>query len=372
MSPLLKFIVAAFLAFVALYAYSQKKIVAEDFALGSENVHITEQWNGDSFTASSVDDIVQLVHREAAEQKSRRKKYVLWLGNSQLHTINQFKPGDHIAPYWLRSGLKQPNSIAPLGLSLPNANLQEFLMLNEFAKMNLPIRALILEIVFDDLREDGLRDEFSVMLTSKVRDKIESLPIGVEMLSRMKAAEPPSGSKENTGLEGFVQKRIEDKLTQSLANVWPLWKERPDLRANFLTDLYFTRNYVFGIKPTSVRRIIKPRYERNMQALEAMLAGFHREGIPVVIYIAPIRQDHSLPYAANEYENWKKKIEILAQTYSATYLNLEALVPSSLWGTYHQDDIDFMHFQGEGHMLVAKALLPVLEGVLKVRKEHAL
>lgn len=371
MNLLLKFFIAAVLAFVALYAYSQKRIVAEDFALGSENTHVFEQWNGDSFTASTVDDICSLVRREATNQEKTDKKYILWLGNSQLHTINQFKSGDHLAPYWLRADVARPDNFVPLGLSLPNANLQEHFIISEFVKSHLPLRALILEVVFDDLREDDLRDEFSAMLTPETRGKIATLPIGEEILSRTKATEKSGNSKENIGLQGFVQKNFEDILTQRLGSVWPLWEERQNLRVSFLIDLYFARNYVFGIKPTSVRRMIPSRYERNMKALEAMLADFQHEKIPVVIYIAPIRQDQHLPYDANEYESWKKKVAVLAQTYSASFLNLEALVPPSLWGTYHKDDIDFMHFQGEGHKLVAKAILPALERVLKVNKERA-
>jgi hypothetical protein len=38
-----------------------------------------------------------------------------------------------------------------------------------------------------------------------------------------------------------------------------------------------------------------------------------------------------------------------------------------LWGTYHGDDIDFMHFQGEGHKLLATALLPHVQAMLRTR-----
>ena len=41
--------------------------------------------------------------------------------------------------------------------------------------------------------------------------------------------------------------------------------------------------------------------------------------------------------------------------------------PGDNWGSYTGDDIDFMHFQGAGHRLVAEALLPHVEEMLAGR-----
>jgi hypothetical protein len=54
-------------------------------------------------------------------------------------------------------------------------------------------------------------------------------------------------------------------------------------------------------------------------------------------------------------------VETLARRHGVLLLNLETLVPPQYWGTYHKDDIDFMHFQGEGHRLLAEALRPAVE-----------
>ena len=56
----------------------------------------------------------------------------MWLGNSQLHTINQFQSGQHIAPYWLRQKAQDPSCFWPYGFSLPNANFQEFFILSSY------------------------------------------------------------------------------------------------------------------------------------------------------------------------------------------------------------------------------------------------
>ena len=155
-----------------------------------------------------------------------------------------------------------------------------------------------------------------------------------------------------------MQKDIEDKLNARLGDLFPLWKDRTNLRNLLLTDLYYTRNALLGIKPTSVRKMIPPRYHRNMQAFAAILQEAERLRIRVVAYIAPIRQDYSLPYDRSQYEAWKEQIAAMTTARGALLLNLERIVPNNLWGSYHADDVDFMHFRGKGHELLAQAILP--------------
>jgi hypothetical protein len=149
--------------------------------------------------------------------------------------------------------------------------------------------------------------------------------------------------------------------------VFPLWAARPFLRGQFLDDLYWSRNWILGITPSTVRKPILPRYDRNMQALEAMLADLERHHIPVVGYIAPIRHDLPIPYEVASYDSWKGEVITLAGKYGVTVLNLENLVPNDEWGSYHNDDVDFMHFQGSGHILVADALRPT---VFRLLSDH--
>lgn len=98
-----------------------------------------------------------------------------------------------------------------------------------------------------------------------------------------------------------------------------------------------------------------------MAAVEAQLSEARDKHVPVVAYIAPIRNDVPHPYNSVEYARWKSVGEPLAHKYGATFINHENLVPGGLWGSYHGDDIDFMHFQGTGHQLLAKAVLPYVE-----------
>ncbi|RPI42580.1 MAG: hypothetical protein EHM59_17510 [Betaproteobacteria bacterium] len=359
-----RLLLAVVIAALALHVYGNRRIVAEDFALGAENFHGHEDWNGTRFTASSPKEIAALLRELPAASSTPRPATVLWLGNSQLHAVNQFKAGDHLAPYWLRKDWPCPDCLLPLGVSLPNASLQEFLVLYHAASTRVAIDAVIVAAVFDDLREDGLRPELDALLTEELRQRLQASEVGRGILERTAQASGATRSAENVGLEGFVQKTFEDRLTAGLGAVWPLWEKRPELRAHLLTDLYYLRNHALGIKATSVRPMIAPRLERNMRALEALLSDCRARGIPVVVYIAPIRHDLPLPYDAREYSAWKTRLQTLVHEHHARLLNLESLVPPQYWGTQQGDQIDFMHFQGSGHRLVAEALNPVLRRML--------
>lgn len=367
-------IFGAFIAGICLVLYGQHRIDAENFGLGPETTRTSETLDdGRKYTAGFLDEIIDVMHDFSTSSGSRssgREQKILWLGNSQLHAINQFKKGQHVAPYWFLSDFGCSRCLVPLGISVGNANLQEHYVLSRYVAGATPIDGVVLELCFDDLREDGLRPEFSKILSKDVRRAISEKFIGAEILAAWeKTGTAAKGLDESAGLDGFVQKHLEDGVSAALGKVLPLWNERPGLRARLMVDLYIVRNAVFGIKTTSVRKMIRPRYEKNMRALTEIFSNFRGRGIPVLAYIAPIRQDHALPYDLAEYEAWKVEVGALARLYDVRFLNLEELVPERFWGTVPaNDDVDFMHFQEEGHKLLARALVPHVRAMLEKRR----
>jgi hypothetical protein len=356
---------AAAIALGLLYAYDGRHVDADTFGLAPTDGLSAESWDGQTFSASSVAAIVevtaQIKANRPAEADSCEPFTILWLGNSQLHYVNQFERGDHIAPYWLRRELDCPASTVPLGFSLPNANIQEHYILSRYVTRRVPIRMMLLELCFDDLREDGLRPDFSALLADTQLDDDEQVASAI--VSRARSQQTTDTTEENAGLEGFVQKRVEDRLDSALGDVWPLWSHRQDLRVNVLTDLYNTRNAALGITPTTVRRLIPARYDRNMEALASLLRDAREKGIAVVAYVAPIRQDIPIPYDVAEYEQWKTAVGELVREHNARLINLEELIPADLWGSYVGDAVDFMHFRGPGHQILARALLPAVTAI---------
>jgi len=366
---LVALLLSMLVALISLYAYDGRRIQADDFALGKENTSRAEGWNGIPFTGHTIADISAIVSQYSILQSkpdSKEQKIIAWFGNSQLHTINQYKQGEHLAPYWLRKLAPCQACLVPLGLSLSNANPQEEFVLSQYVARSVPFSTLVLEVEFMGFREDGLRGEFSKIASDDLVNALRAYPVGGDLaVLAGGAAKKGDDVGERSGLDSVVQQDVEDYLSGKLSEIWPLWKDRVNLRASLLGDLFTFRNWIFNISSQSERRIIKPRYQRNMRALEDLLASFRDANIPVVLYFAPVRQDKPLPYDRTEYARWKEQVGFLARSYSASCINLEKLVPPQHWGSNFGTDIDFMHFQEEGHKLVAEGLYPVVQRVMR-------
>ena len=94
-----------------------------------------------------------------AGQRSRgATQAALWLGNSQIHEVNQWKPGETTASPLLFDSLRQ-HGLDLLTFSFGNASLQEHYVMFEHLRQRMPLKVLILPVVFDDMREEGLRHD---------------------------------------------------------------------------------------------------------------------------------------------------------------------------------------------------------------------
>lgn len=294
-------------------------------------------------------------------EKRHAVNSVLWLGNSQVHAVNQLQPGETNSTPLLFERLKEDN-LDLVTFSQPNANLQEHLVLFEYLKRQLPVKVLILPIVFDDTREDGLRKEVADFLNDpSVNKALVNTSIGLKIQKNNKPL-ASTDNEDTAGISHTLQQKVERALNIWLADTSILWAARPEIRGQLMLKLFILRNMVFGIKPTSKRKIIRSRYQDNFAALEGILASAKDAGITALLYIVPLRSDVEGPYVASEYFQFKTDVQLLAKKYHVAFFNLESLVPSELWGTKVSttggvsQEIDFMHFQADGHKLLADKL----------------
>jgi hypothetical protein len=110
------------------------------------------------------------------------------------------------------------------------------------------------------------------------------------------------------------------------------------------------------------------RYIMNMDALKATVKSANEQGIKVILYIVPLRNDVKVPYDLEQYGKFKSEIKLISQGFKARFVNFENLVHDKLWGTKNTttlggdgQELDFMHFQGGGHKLLADALFEELK-----------
>jgi lysophospholipase L1-like esterase len=118
-----------------------------------------------------------------------------------------------------------------------------------------------------------------------------------------------------------------------------------------------------GVNPSSKRKVIKGRYQDNMNALRATLELAKENSSHVLVYIAPLRSDVEIPYIKSEYDSFKNEVQMLTKELHAQFVNFEDLVPADLWGSKggttigEKTELDFMHFQAGGHTLLANEVV---------------
>ena len=292
-----------------------------------------------------------------------RASLIIWLGNSQLHAINNYLQGDLNAPALLANRVERKGADL-VTFSQGNANLQEQYVVYEYVRTRVKISQLILPVVFDDFREDGLRDELAVLLKSEtVKHRLSETAFGSRLTASINS-KIASGFKSPDNSPQYYVEAILDRVLESRIH---LWQARGQMRGDIFLSLYRLRNTLFGITPNTKRKVIPNRYFYNLSALDALLKSATEAGIKVVMYIAPINTNNGeFPYDKAEYQRFKDGLEILAQKYGVTYRNFENLIPKSLWGRKNsttiggEGEIDYMHFTSAGHLVLADQIEPLL------------
>jgi hypothetical protein len=350
------------LALLLVLFGGEKTDFEEASAFGAQTTSVYASIEGHPIHCSGGHDANHCI---AGARARKAQRSVLWLGNSQVHAVNQWEKGQTNAAPILFEALNT-HDLDLLTFSQPNANLQEQYVLFEYLIKQLPIRALILPVVFDDLREEGLREDIA-SLAHDTTSALSKTKIGRKLLATTQG----TGQNEDTaGIRQTIQERTEKSLNSWLSSNSRLWEARPEMRGKLFTNLYLARNSLLGIKATSKRKIIRGRYTANLSALEEILITAKANDIRVVLYIVPLRNDVETPYVQDEYNHFKSNLETLATKFGSRYANLENLVPAKLWGVKaatglgKESEIDFMHFQSEGHQLLAHKLKQLVIEIL--------
>ena len=347
------------------------QIHLEEFALGKNTKTLMASAGNKKIHCSDLKDLNLCI--EGYKIDRNNSPVILWLGNSQLHAINQYQLGNETAAPQIHRILKEYNFYT-LTLSQPNANLQEHYLLFAYLLDRLPLKTLILPIVFDDMRENQIRTDIQSVLKDQASYKrINETLLGKSLISRFNDKDL-ADNKSNV-LKDTKQTEFENLLDEKLGNIWSLWTKRDIFRGELLGKLYLLRNSVFGIKATTTRKIIKGSYVKNINAYQDILKLALDNKIKVLVYIPPIRNDIKIPYDVKEYNSFKNEIKNIAEEYKVYFTSLEDLVPSEFWGRKAStnlkgdEEVDFMHFQAEGHRLLAEAIFLEISNIWQLSKK---
>jgi len=192
------------------------------------------------------------------------KPVILWIGNSQLHGVNQFQPGQSNCVAFLFHQLKATNREV-LGMSYPNANLQELLMSAVYFSKQVPVKAIVAPVFYDDMRETGIRNDLH---DQQMLNAIANEPAYFKELKEVNKLlvdtnTTHTATNDYNGIRETLQDRSERFLNNKFDEHWVIWNSRADFRARLFNDLYITRNMLLGIKPNSVRKMIPGNYQDN-------------------------------------------------------------------------------------------------------------
>lgn len=338
----------------------------EDLALGDQTASVFGSVNGDKVFCGSIAEAPECLG--PARQRNLAKR-VVWLGNSQLHSINQPKPADRTAPVLLAEW-RRAEGTEVIGFSMPNASLTELLVVAAYLDSDRPIDVLIVPLFLDDMREQKVREALRPAVEApELKARLQQFGAGryaIDLLAKAAVADAPA---ETHALS--LQQKSENFLTDRLERCCDVQTTRNLARGEIEVQAFMFRNWAFNITAQSVRPIIPTTYAQNMAALEDIFRLARARSTRVIAYIPPLRQDFKPPYDPQQYAQFKAQTRTLAGRYGVRWVDLDRLVPGRYWGTKAATrtggapELDFMHYQGPGHLLLAEAMQPLVSEALK-------
>jgi hypothetical protein len=338
----------------------------ETLALGEATKSVYGSYAGDKIFCGSLDEAPECLGPAKARNLPHQ---LLWLGNSQLHAINQPKPSDATAPILL-ARTERPRGVEVQAMSFPNASMIEFYLAYLYQQQQRRIDVLVVPMFLDDTREGSVRD---ILVPIADDPKIAAI-LRANAAGRRIIADLPAKAKDaagGTGHDTSLQARSEAAITAALESCCGFQTMREKARGQIEIQVYMFRNWLFNVNAQTARPIIPDIYDANMAALDAMLADAARHGTRVITYIPPLRQDVKAPYNPADYARFKAETRAMAARHGAVWTDIDAIVPGPLWGTKAatrtggDPELDFMHFQEPGHVAVAQKILPLVEAAVK-------
>ena len=338
----------------------------ENLALGETTLPVYGDYGGDKIFCASLEELPLCLEPANKRNLSRT---VFWLGNSQLHAINQANPGDKTAPVLLAEALR-PKAIEVQALSFPSGSLSEFYLSYLHVREKLKVDVMVVPLFLDDTREGSIRAMLTPIASEAVAHAhLGKTAAGRSILAAVAAEEVNVGAPLNEPVH--LRDSSEIALTGFLQRCCLFQTMREKARGQIAIQAFLFRNWIFGITAQSVRPIIARAYAFNMGSLDQFLADAKTQNTKVILYIAPIRQDVSPPYDPAEYKKFKLETGAMAEKHGAVWVDLDNIVDSPFWGTKAATvmgggaELDFMHYQEPGHVMLAEKILPLVKGALK-------
>lgn len=347
-------LISIFLSIVFIYFFSSNKKF-EELAFGQQtSAYYAKDINQKQIHFSSISNYINKL-------TNSYNKNILFLGNSQSHSINQIK--DYESNYIELLNKKLKSDIS--GLSYPNANIIEFYLSLKILTNYFKYNTVVIPLFFDDFRELDIK----LGIKNKFIEDSLSLDFKSELSNYISLKIKKNIDKEfnNPQKKNLSFQEISELEITNFLDDFTFWQRREQIRGEFFLFLYKLRNTLFNIKANTERPLISKNFELNILALERVIKLCENKKINLILYIPPIRKDVKIPYNIKEYEYFKKKIEEISNKYNfIKHIDLDFIVEGKNWGVkdatnlIDKYELDFMHFNYEGHKQLAASLEALL------------
>lgn len=368
--------IVGFLLFVLL-CFHYKDFDPSEAGLGFQTVSRKVDDDGYRWCFSnSFED----AHGRLEYLKKSRRKLGLWLGASQLYAINDWSPGERIAVAHADQLSAETGQFGIALTAMPNGNFNEMLVvLTNILSRQAQLDFIIVGLVFDDLREPGIRESLHDSIPELSADDVSKYGVGIQhLIGQKKDADRSGGNNADTveraTISGTPQEHLEQSLTGLMDQFVPGFSARNRARAAVEVALRREVTFTVGsiLNAAGLRKNVAPPIpssERrwNHAAFESILKIAEDAGIRVLLYQAPHpQQDGPFYYDRGDYEQYFSEIAQLSQESSfIEFRSFEDLVPLGYWGLNNAGDLDPFHFEVEGHRLLGSAVHQYLSDVFQ-------
>ena len=284
------------------------------------------------------------------------------MGASHQYAINDFHAGDETMVYHaMKLAMERSSQTSYVSVGLPNGNFNEFLAIYlSFREAKVLPDWLLVGVVYDDLREPGVRPSVLESLPDLNSELLEKLGSGGLNLAHELEVRKESPIERNA-TAGTPQARLEDYLISRLEQYWGAFPFRHNVAAYlvwqwkrqvFSVGEFFRR---MGNPPKRVPPVPPDMMAWNSVALESLVSVARSDGVNLILYQVPHPQSARPFYHVRErYDAFLGRISERSREENFHFLDLETLVPLEYWmvGTA----MDPWHFSEPGHRLVAEQI----------------
>ncbi len=294
---------------------------------------------------------------------------LLVLGNSQTFSIPDAAPGDLATPQWLQAFLTQRQSNAvqvQLG-SLGGITAEEMLVRAvQWESTQQRPRQLLISVQPSELSQVALRAELERAVQRKhlqqsFADLMQQNPdltlIQPELKHLTQVREDPKLSWPEA---------LENHLQQRAASALPLFEHRDDALSLGYLVFIRERNRVAGVDTLNRKPLQPASYRASLQFLTLILRSARDRGIPIYIYMAPVRAQGESIYSDSDVEQMTVDLRALATRYGAQFADYRQLFAPKYWTNYPDtahnrvENIvgqpDPAHFREAAHKLLAQEI----------------